>query len=434
MLEINVTRKLTISNVWRPYQGYSPDICCSSWSVILGQYRGSNWLRPLPSAGGLATRRCGNMSLVGSKAAPSPTLGGLVRKCRALCACWNGDSVVASSLPSAMADVGDSIGLSAVEVASILFPLLAIPRLMLRHASENDSLVVLSVVGSLLSSLRVHWGDSNALWDLVRKGLPMSPILRVGCSHLICLEPFSISFCLKMLLLCPASMPFTMNRWLLLFTIAISTFLESNIREGGCSNFLLDNNSSLLLKKRRLLGHGKGFGTTWPEACKKYNQNIWKGKVDNVTKKKNLQTELLNFSCKWHIELLHCQVDHKSSLKQHIHNGGAETVEFHKNTVALQFSPRICRIDSSAVDRMVYLSLAGGPDDRPVTKSLDTRDSTKHLTAEDLIVEFACICGLGRHLTFPQNEQSLHPDSFWWNISQNTNCSYANLGTPETTQ
>jgi hypothetical protein len=55
-----------------------------------------------------------------------------------------------------MADVGDSIGLSAVEVASILFPLLAIPRLMLRHASENDSLVGLSVVGSLLSSLRVH--------------------------------------------------------------------------------------------------------------------------------------------------------------------------------------------------------------------------------------------------------------------------------------
>jgi hypothetical protein len=41
---------------------------------------------------------------------------------------------------------------------------------------------------------------------------------------------------------------------------------------------------------------------------------------------------------------------------------------------------------------------------------------------------------LRRHLTLPQNEQSLHPDSFWWNISQNTNCSYANLGAPETTQ
>lgn len=63
---------------------------------------------------------------------------------------------MARSLPSAMAVVGDSIGLSAVEVASILFPLFAIPRFMLRHASGNDSLVVLSVVGSLLSSLRVH--------------------------------------------------------------------------------------------------------------------------------------------------------------------------------------------------------------------------------------------------------------------------------------
>uniref|UniRef100_A0A0A9GVY0 Uncharacterized protein n=1 Tax=Arundo donax TaxID=35708 RepID=A0A0A9GVY0_ARUDO len=52
--------------------------------------------------------------------------------------------------------VGDRIGLSMVEVASILFPLLAIPKLMLRHASECDSLVVLSVAGSLLSSLRVH--------------------------------------------------------------------------------------------------------------------------------------------------------------------------------------------------------------------------------------------------------------------------------------
>jgi hypothetical protein len=63
-----------------------------------------------------------------------------------------------SSLPSAMAVVGDSIGLSTVEVASILFPLLAIPKLMLRHASESDSLVVPSVVGSLLSSLRAGHG------------------------------------------------------------------------------------------------------------------------------------------------------------------------------------------------------------------------------------------------------------------------------------
>jgi hypothetical protein len=50
----------------------------------------------------------------------------------------------------------------------------------------------------------------------------------------------------------------------------MSSFLESNIGEGGCSNFLLDNNSSLLPKNSRLFGHGKSFGTTWPEACKKY--------------------------------------------------------------------------------------------------------------------------------------------------------------------
>jgi hypothetical protein len=66
---------------------------------------------------------------------------------------WSGN---AEPLPSTMAVVGDSIGLSAVEAVSVLFPLFAIPRFLLRHASRNDSLIVLSVVRSLLSSLRVH--------------------------------------------------------------------------------------------------------------------------------------------------------------------------------------------------------------------------------------------------------------------------------------
>ena len=75
---------------------------------------------------------------------------------------------------------------------------------------------------------------------------------------------------------------------------------------------------------------------------------------------------------------------------------------------------------------MVYLSLASEPDDLPgLNYTQLQRMSFQNLHVFER---------LRHHLTFPQNEQSLHPDSFWWNISQNTNCSYANLGAPETTQ
>jgi hypothetical protein len=81
-----------------------------------------------------------------------------------------------------MAVVGDSIGLSTVEVASILFPLLAIPKLMLRHASESDSLVVPSVVGCLLSSLRAGHGRER------ERGGANEPRRRGEARRLVCMR------------------------------------------------------------------------------------------------------------------------------------------------------------------------------------------------------------------------------------------------------
>ena len=113
----------------------------------------------------------------------------------------------------------------------------------------------------------------------------MSPILRVGCSHLICLAPFSISFCLKTLLLWPGSMFFTMNGWWLLETTATSSFRGSSVREGD-SNGLPGNSSSLLPKSLWLLWDRKSFGDAWHGTCWK-NSQIWK------TQKGHHATEIL---------------------------------------------------------------------------------------------------------------------------------------------
>lgn len=166
-----------------------------------------------------------------------------------------------------------------------------------------------------------------------------------------------------------------MKGWLFLFIIVTSSFLESTMMEGDCSNFLPGNNSSLLPKIRRLLWDGKSWGTTWPEACKKYSQVI-------CTVKEWRTKETYRLSC-W--------IFHASDT-----------------------------LNSSAIKQII----------RILWSNTSTMETLKQRNISGVLLQYSLCRNLRTihgHLTFPQNEQSLQPDSFWWNMSQKISCSYANL-------
>ena len=137
-------------------QGYSPDNFSSSWSVILGQYRGSNWFFPRPSAGGLAIR-IWTTPLFVSELALRPLFRGLGNIGRDLCPFCKGEAVLLCSSKAPPENGIMKFG---------------VPKVILKDGWVNDSCISLPSNNCLLLSDLANVTDPTDGWVTLEKPVP----------------------------------------------------------------------------------------------------------------------------------------------------------------------------------------------------------------------------------------------------------------------